>query len=158
MFDRIPECNQELAVVSFMNGLEDDCTLQKSLVKTLPKSMEELMTRIEKYAKAEEDTPGTKAPKQEKRNGSLKRSRGNTGFNRQETGLRATQVVTTVFRIPIYKVLEKIRNQPYYKASEKIPGKFMTRSLGKHCAYHNKDGHLTQGYRALKTHLEDLVR
>ncbi|XP_028066998.1 uncharacterized protein LOC114269846 [Camellia sinensis] len=34
----------------------------------------------------------------------------------------------------------------------------MRRSLGKHCAHHNEDGHLTQGCRALKTHLEDLVR
>ena len=34
----------------------------------------------------------------------------------------------------------------------------MGRSLGKHCAYHNEDGHMTQGCRALKAHLEDLVR
>ncbi|XP_028106970.1 uncharacterized protein LOC114306011 [Camellia sinensis] len=120
--------------------------------------MEELMAWIEKYARAEEDTLGMKAPKQEKRNGSSKRDRGNTGSNRQETGLRAAQAVTTVFRIPIYKVLEMIRNQSYYRVPEKIPGEFMERSLGKHCVYHNEDGHLTQGYRALKTHLEDLVR
>ncbi|XP_028065211.1 uncharacterized protein LOC114268276 [Camellia sinensis] len=34
----------------------------------------------------------------------------------------------------------------------------MGRSLGKHYAYHNEDGHLTQGCRDLKAHLEDLVR
>ncbi|XP_028117970.1 uncharacterized protein LOC114315568 [Camellia sinensis] len=34
----------------------------------------------------------------------------------------------------------------------------MGRSLRKHCAYHNEDGHLTQGCRALKAHLEDLAR
>ena len=34
----------------------------------------------------------------------------------------------------------------------------MGRSLGKHCAYHNEDGHITQRCRALKAHLEDLVR
>ena len=64
VFNRILGCNQELAVVSFKNGLEDDCMLRKSLAKTLPKSMEELMARIKKYARTEEDTPGTKAPKQ----------------------------------------------------------------------------------------------
>ena len=36
------------------------------------------MARIEKYARAEEDTPRTKASKQEKRNGSPKQSRDNT--------------------------------------------------------------------------------
>ncbi|GAA0265851.1 hypothetical protein GCM10010492_77580 [Saccharothrix mutabilis subsp. mutabilis] len=69
VFNRIPECNQEVAVVSFKNGLKEDCSLRKSLAKTLPKSMEELMARIEKYARAEEDTSGTKEIKQEKENG-----------------------------------------------------------------------------------------
>ncbi|XP_028056588.1 uncharacterized protein LOC114260634 [Camellia sinensis] len=129
---------------------------ENHLQKTLPKSIEELMAQIEKYARVEEDTSGTKAPRQEKRNGSPKRGRGNTGFNRQERRLRAAQAITIVFRIPVYKVLERIRNQLYYRAL--IPGEFMRRSLGKHCTYHNEDGYLTQGCRALKTHLEDLVR
>ena len=79
-----------MAAISFKNGLEDDCMLRKSLAKTLPKSMEELMARIEKYARAEEDTPGIKATKQEKGNGSPKRSRGNNGSNKQEIGQRTT--------------------------------------------------------------------
>ncbi|GMP27251.1 hypothetical protein CsSME_00003323 [Camellia sinensis var. sinensis] len=89
VFNRIPECNQEVAVVSFKNGLKDNCPLRKSLAKTLPKSMDELMVRIEKYDRAEEDVPGTKAAKQEKGNGSPKRGRGNNGSNKQEIGLRA---------------------------------------------------------------------
>ncbi|GMP44358.1 hypothetical protein CsSME_00013318 [Camellia sinensis var. sinensis] len=56
VFNRIPECNQKVAVVSFKNGLKDNCPLRKSLAKTLPKSIAELMARIEKYARAEEDT------------------------------------------------------------------------------------------------------
>ena len=56
VFNRIPECNQEVAVVSFQNGLKDDCPLRMSLAKTLPNSMEELMARLEKYARAEEYT------------------------------------------------------------------------------------------------------
>ena len=158
VFNRIPECNQEVAVVSFKNGLKDNCPLRKSLAKTLPKSMEELMARIEKYARAEEDTSGTKETKQEKGNGSPKRGRGNNGPNKQEVGLRAAQAVTTVFRISIHKVLDKIQTQPYFRAPARVPGEFMGRSLGKHCAYHNEDGHMTQGCRALKAHLEDLVR
>ncbi|XP_028070013.1 uncharacterized protein LOC114272488 [Camellia sinensis] len=63
-----------------------------------------------------------------------------------------------VFRIPIYKVLERIKNQSYYKAPEKIPSEFMVRSTRKHLVYHNEDGHPTLGCRALKSHLKDLVR
>ena len=116
------------------------------------------MARIEKYARAEEDTSGTKEIKQEKGNGSPKRGRGNNGASKQEAELRATQTVTTVFRIPIYKVLDQIRNQPYFRTPERTPGEFMGRNISKHCAYHNEDGHTTQVCRALKTHLEDLVR
>ena len=108
VFNRIPECNQEVTVVSFKNGLKDDCSLRKSLAKTLPKSMEELMARIEKYARAEEDTSGNKEIKQERTKSSPKRDRGNNRFNKQETELRAKQVVTTVFRIPVHKVLDQI--------------------------------------------------
>mgnify|MGYP003702590891 CR=1 FL=1 len=68
------------------------------------------MARGEKYVRVEEDTLGTIASKQEKRNGSPKRGRGNTNSNRQETGLRVAQAVTIVFRIPVYKVLERIRS------------------------------------------------
>ena len=88
MFNRIPECNQEVAVVSFKNGLKDDCTLRKSLAKTLPISMEELIARIEKCARAEEDTSGNKEVKQEKGNGAPKQGRGNNGPTKQETELR----------------------------------------------------------------------
>ncbi|XP_028067171.1 uncharacterized protein LOC114269978 [Camellia sinensis] len=118
VFSRIPACNQEMVVVSFKNGLEDECPLRKSLAKTLPKSMEELMARIKKYVRAEEDTPGIKVFKREKGNDSPKRARGNTIVNRQKVELRAAQAVTTVFKIPVHKALERIRNQPYYRAPE----------------------------------------
>ncbi|XP_028092763.1 ribulose bisphosphate carboxylase/oxygenase activase 2, chloroplastic-like [Camellia sinensis] len=57
--------------------------------------MEELMARIEKYARAKEDTPGTKALNPEKKNGSPKRGQHDGGYNKPEIGLRATQAVTT---------------------------------------------------------------
>ena len=116
------------------------------------------LARIEKYARAEEDTSGNKEIKQEKGNGSPKRIRGNNGPTKQETELRSKQAVTTVFRIPIHKVLDQIRNQPYFRAPARAPGEFMGRNVGRRCAYHNEEGHPTQGCRALKAHLEDLVR
>ncbi|XP_028125473.1 uncharacterized protein LOC114322380 [Camellia sinensis] len=60
VYNWIPVCNQELAVVSFKKGLEDDCPFRQSLAKTLPKNMVGLMVRIKKYARAEEDTSTVK--------------------------------------------------------------------------------------------------
>ncbi|XP_028080125.1 uncharacterized protein LOC114281759 [Camellia sinensis] len=152
--------NQELVVVSFKNGLENDCLLRQSLAKILPKSMEDLMARIKKYAMAEEDKKAKKTSvmKQEKRNRSPKRSRGNNSTDRLEHGLRAMQAVSIVFKIPICRILERIRNQPYFRASQKTMGECMGKNPGKNCASHDKNGHMTQGFRALKQHLEDLVR
>ncbi|XP_028095512.1 uncharacterized protein LOC114295478 [Camellia sinensis] len=160
VYNWIPSCNQKLAIVSFKNGLKDDCPLRQSLKKTLPKNMEKLMVRIEKYARAEENRKAKKTGtiKQEKRNGSPKCSRGNIGTDRPEPGLKAMQAVSIVFKIPIYRVLERIKNQPYFRALQKTLGEYMDRNVGKNFAYHDKNEHMTLGCRALKQHLEDLVK
>ena len=138
------------------NGLKEDCSLRKSLAKTLPKSMEELMARIEKYARAEEDTSGNKEVKQEKGNGSPKQGRGNNRFSKSETELRSKQAVTTVFRIPIHKVLDQIRNQPYLRAPAKTLGEYMGRNVGRRCAYHNEEGAPNLGLQSPKSTLRGL--
>ncbi|XP_028123463.1 uncharacterized protein LOC114320581 [Camellia sinensis] len=87
---------------------------EQSLAKTLPKSMEDLMARIEKYARAEEDTKVKK----------------DLGKNQEPTLLQGTA-----------KDPEGVHRQEFEK----------------NCAYHDENGHMTQGCRALKQHLEDLV-
>ncbi|XP_028081227.1 uncharacterized protein LOC114282689 [Camellia sinensis] len=160
VYNRIPTCNQELAIVSFKNSLENDCPLWQSLAKTLLKSMEDLMARIKKYARVEEDkkTKKVSVVKQEKRNDISKRSRGNNGIDKPKHGLRVTQAMSTVLKISIYRILEKIKKQPYFRAPQKTSEEYMDRNPGKNCAYHDENGHMTQGCWTLKKHPEDLVR
>ena len=70
----------------------------------------------------------------------------------------AFQVVNTVFREPVHQVLEKIKNEPYFKWPNKMGGDLMRRNQSLHCQYHQERGHITEDCRTLRNHLEQLVR
>ena len=63
-----------------------------------------------------------------------------------------------VFRKPIHQVLEKIKNEPYFKWPNKMRGDPMRCNQSLHCQYHQERGHTTEDYRTLWNHLEQLVR
>ncbi|XP_028062103.1 uncharacterized protein LOC114265481 [Camellia sinensis] len=102
--------------------------------------MEDLMARIEKHARAKEDkrSKWESMTKQDKRNSSPKRSQNGAGNDNGESRLKAIQEVCTIFKILIYKILERIRNQLYYKPQQKVPGELMRRFHTKSCAYHDE--------------------
>ena len=68
------------------------------------------------------------------------------------------QVVNTMFREPVYQVLEKIKNNPYFKCPNKISGDPSRRNQSLHYQYHQKRGHTTENCKTLWNHLEQLVR
>ena len=55
VYNSIPEITKGSAISSFKNGFHIDDEIQKSIVIDLPKTMGELMERIEKYACREDD-------------------------------------------------------------------------------------------------------
>ena len=63
-----------------------------------------------------------------------------------------------MFQEPVHQVLEKIKNEPYFKWPNKIGGNPMRRNQSLHCQYHQERGHTTKDYRNLWNHLEQLVR
>ena len=46
------------------------------------------------------------------------------------------QIVNTVFREPIHQILEKIKNERYFKWPNKMGGDPMKRNQSLHCQYH----------------------
>ena len=46
------------------------------------------------------------------------------------------QIVNTVFSEPIHQILEKIKNEPYFKWPNKMGGDPMKRNQSLHCQYH----------------------
>ena len=62
-----------------------------------------------------------------------------------------------VFKEPIYQILEKIKGEPFFMWSPKMPGDPAARNQKPRCAYYRERGHLTENCYKLKSHLEQLV-
>jgi hypothetical protein len=64
---------------------------------------------------------------------------------------------STVFKEPIYRILEKIKAEPFFIWPPKLPGDPAARSQRPMCSYHRERGHLTENCYKFKSHLEQLV-
>ena len=69
-----------------------------------------------------------------------------------------TQVVGVVFQEPVHQVLEKIKNEPFFKRPNKMMGNPEKCNHNLYCQYHQDHGHTTEDCRSLLDHLDQLVR
>ena len=74
-----------------------------------------------------------------------------------QSGLVITPIVNTVFREPVHQVLEKIKNEPFFKWPNKMSGDPTKRNQNLYCHYHQEWGHTTEDCRNLWDHLDQLV-
>ena len=56
------------------------------------------------------------------------------------------------------QVLEKVKNEPFFRWPNKMAGDPMNRNQNLYCQYHQDHRHTTEDYRNLWDHLEQLVR
>ena len=63
-----------------------------------------------------------------------------------------------MFQEPVHQVLEKIKNEPYFKWLNKMGGDPMRRNQSLHCQYHQERGHTTEDCRTPWNNLEQLDR
>ncbi|XP_030941734.1 uncharacterized protein LOC115966698 [Quercus lobata] len=68
------------------------------------------------------------------------------------------QTVNAVFREPVYQVLEKVKNESFFKWPNKMAGDSMKRNQSLYCQYHQDHEHTTKDYKNLWNHLDQLVR
>ena len=68
------------------------------------------------------------------------------------------QAVNVVFREPVQQVLEKVKNEPFFKWPSKMVGDSSKRNQNLYCHYHQDHGHTTKDCRNLWNHLDQLVR
>ena len=66
-------------------------------------------------------------------------------------------MVNTVFREPVRQVLEKIKNEPFFKWPNKLAGDPTKCNQNLYCHYHQEHGHTTEDCRNLWDHLDKLV-
>ncbi|XP_028090578.1 uncharacterized protein LOC114290802 [Camellia sinensis] len=149
-----------MAVMSFKHGLRSESKLKRSLTKRPATALKDLRARIEQYARLEDDQIPIKVALTEQTARHKKRmDRGEQrGLTMNEVDKsKSHEAVVTVIKEPIYRILEKIKREPFFIWLPKMLGDPARRNQKLRCTYHQDRGHMTQNCRALKQHLEDLV-
>ena len=67
-------------------------------------------------------------------------------------------MVNAVFQEPMQQVLEKIKNDSFFKWANKMAGDLMRHNQNLYCQYHQDHGHITEDCRNLWDHLDQLFR
>ena len=121
MYNEIDGDFEDVAISTFKVSLPNKHGLRKSLTGKPVTSVHQLMDQIDKYKKVVEDQQQEKGKAkvipQERRD--FRSDRFNTVRTWKDyvglTGSTNTYVVNTVFREPVHQVLEKIKNEPFFK-------------------------------------------
>ncbi|GFY92772.1 GPI-anchored adhesin-like protein, putative [Actinidia rufa] len=149
------ECSEEMAVASYKLGLSPGDRLWENLTLDPPTGLRDLMSRVEMFARLEDDVRES-----EKSEGKL--GRGEAPVKKRKEGsspyeTRAKQGINVVFKEPIYKLLTRIRDKPYFNKSEPMGDDPKRQNQCWRCSYHSEKGHKIENCRALKAFLEQLV-
>ena len=113
------------------------------------------MDRVDKYKRIEDDQQQgkgkAKVVPQERR--AFRSDRYNNSRPRrdyvEQPGSNNNQVVGAVFREPVHQVLEKVKNESFFKWPNKMVGNPEKRNRNLYCQYHRDHGHTTEDYRSL---------
>ena len=163
MFNEIDDDFDEVAIRTFKVGLPSEHDLRKSLTGKPITSLRQLMDWVDKYKRIEDDQQQGKGKAkvipQERRDFRLDRYNNNRPIRDYvgQSGSVNTQAVNTVFREPVHQVLEKIKNEQFFKWPNKMVGDPTKRNQNLYCHYHQEQGHITKDCRNLWDHLDQLV-
>ncbi|XP_065617275.1 uncharacterized protein LOC136062307 [Quercus suber] len=164
MFNDMEGNFDAVALDMFKLGLLTDHGLRTSLSGKPVTNMRQLMDHIEKYKRVEKDQQQGKSKdkvipqkRRDFRSDRYNNNKPRRDFVGQSRSASA-QVVNTVFKEPIHQVLEKIKNEPFFKWPSKMVGNLERRNHNVYCQYHQDHGHTTENCRSLWDHLDQLVR
>ena len=121
MFNEIDGDFDEVVIRTFKVDLPPKHGLRKSLIGKPVTSLRQLMDRVDKYKRIEDDQQQGKGKAkvipQERRDFRSDRYNNNRLIRDyvEQSGSNGTQVVKTVFREPVHQVLEKVKNESFFK-------------------------------------------
>ena len=126
MFNKIDGDFDDVAIKTFKVGLPSEHGFRKSLTGKLVTSLRQLIDRVDKYKRIEDDQQQGKGKAkvipQEMRDFSSDRYNNNRPKRDYagQSGSTNTQMVNAVFRESVWQVLEKIKNKPFLKWLETL--------------------------------------
>ena len=143
MFNEIDGNYDDVAISTFKTGLPAEHDLRKSLTGKHVTSVRLLMDRIDKYRRIEEDQLQGKGKakvipqeRRDSRSDQLQNNLPRRDFSGQSASANS-QAVNIVFRELVQKVLEKVRNEPFFKWPNKMAGDPINRNQNLYCHYHH---------------------
>ena len=159
LYNEIGGGNEKIAASTFRIGLPEDSELRESLTRRPPEDMRQLMRHIEEYKRLEDDRLQSrgKAPLiGRSRQGALS-TKPKKDFRMQELEVQI-EGVNVAFKEPVHKILERIKNESFFRWPNKMGGDPSLRNQSLYCTYHRDKGHTTEQCRILKDHLRQLVK
>ena len=144
MFNEIDGDFDEVAIRTFKVGLLPDHGLRKSLTGKPITSLRRLMDRVDKYKRIEDNQQQgkwkAKVIPQEMRD--FRSDRYNNNRPRrdyvEQSGSNKNQVVRAVFREPVLQVLEKVKNESFFKWPNKMVGNPEKRNRNLYCQFSSR--------------------
>ena len=121
----------DVTISTFKSGLPTEHGLRKSLIGKPITSVRQLTDRIDKYKRVENDQLQGKGKEKviPQKGRDFRSDRYNNNNSMREFAGQYestnTQKVNTVFREPIHQVLEKIKNEPFFRWPNKMAGDSM---------------------------------
>ena len=153
----------DVAINTFKSSLLAEHGLRKSLTSKPATSVCQLMDRIDKYKRVEEDQMQGRGKEKviphERRDFKSDRYTNNRprrdfAGQPETTSLRG---FGAVFREPVHQVLEKIKNEPYFRWPNKMAGESTKRNQNLYYQYHQDHGHTMENCNNLWNYLDQLV-
>ncbi|XP_075665758.1 uncharacterized protein LOC142635500 [Castanea sativa] len=163
MYNEIDGDVENVALRTFKVGLPTEHGLRKSLTMKAVVDMRQLMDRIDKYKRVEEDQMQSKVKmkvypeRKDLRGRGFQGSRPKRDFSSHPMTAE-TPLINSLFKEPVHHILEKIRHEPYFRPPYKMSGDASMRNQNLHCHYHQDKGHTTEDCRTLRDHLNQLVK
>ena len=159
LYNEIGGGNEKIAASTFRMGLPEDSELRESLTKRPPEDMRQLMRRIEEYKRLEDDRLQNKGK-------ALLLGRSQQGFvparPKKDFKMQEPEAqiegVNVAFKEPVHKILDRIKNESFFKWPNNMGGDPSRRNQNLYCTYHREKGHTTEQCQVLKDHLSQLVK
>ena len=144
-YNEIGKGNEKIAASTFRMGLPENSELQESMNNKPPEDMRHLMRRIEEYQRLEDDRLQSKgkAPM-------INRPRQGGFPPKTQWGLRIQEPeaqvgkVNVTFKELVYKIVDRIKNEPYFRWPNKMGGDPSRRNQNLYCTNHRGKGYTTE--------------
>ncbi|XP_075645608.1 uncharacterized protein LOC142616694 [Castanea sativa] len=155
LYNEIGRGNEKIATSTFRMGQPEESGLRESLTLKPPEDMRQLIRRIEEHKRLEDDRLQSKGKEP-----IISYPRKNCFNPKHRKDLRiqepgpAVGGVNAKFKEPIHRIIDRIKNEPYFKRPNRMVGDPSRRNQNLYCSYHRDKGHTTEQYRVLKDHLE----